>query len=82
MPSAEDAAALKQKGNKAFAEHDWATAVDFYTQAIEANDQDPSFYCNRAQVGHASVRVFRTILLTTTPYTGKHQIRIIRVRHS
>ncbi|MCJ1304332.1 hypothetical protein MMC08_007144 [Hypocenomyce scalaris] len=49
MPSAEDAAALKQKGNKAFAEHDWATAVDFYTQAIEANDQDPSFYCNRAQ---------------------------------
>ncbi|MCJ1373593.1 hypothetical protein MMC20_004821 [Loxospora ochrophaea] len=49
MPSLEDALALKQKGNKAFADHDWLTAVDFYSQAIEANDKDPSFYCNRAQ---------------------------------
>jgi serine/threonine-protein phosphatase 5 len=48
--TAEAATALKQKGNKAFAAHDWPTAVDFYTQAIEANGQDPSFYCNRAQV--------------------------------
>ncbi len=50
MPSAEDATALKQKGNKAFQAHDWPAAVDFYTQAIQANDKDPSFYCNRAQV--------------------------------
>lgn len=41
---------MKQKGNTAFANHDWPTAVDFYTQAIEKNDKDPSFYCNRAQV--------------------------------
>lgn len=41
---------MKQKGNAAFASHDWLTAVDFYTQAIEKNDKDPSFYCNRAQV--------------------------------
>jgi hypothetical protein len=45
------ATALKLKGNKAFAQHDWAGAVDFYTQAIEKNDQDPSIFCNRAQVG-------------------------------
>ncbi|KAK5064660.1 hypothetical protein LTR84_000494 [Exophiala bonariae] len=43
------ATALKQKGNKAFAEHDWPTAIDFYTKAIEKYDQDPSFFCNRAQ---------------------------------
>ena len=49
MPSSEDALALKQKGNKAFAEHDWPTAIDYYTQAIEANPKEPSFYCNRAQ---------------------------------
>lgn len=50
MPSSDDATALKLKGNAAFASHDWLKAVDYYSQAIEANDQDPSFYCNRAQV--------------------------------
>jgi serine/threonine-protein phosphatase 5 len=49
MPSLEEATALKLKGNAAFAAHDWLKAVDYYSQAIEANDQDPSFYCNRAQ---------------------------------
>lgn len=44
-----EATSLKQQGNKAFAAHDWPKAIDFYTQAIEKNDQDPSFYCNRAQ---------------------------------
>ena len=43
------AIALKTKGNRAFAEHDWLGAVSFYDQAIEKNDTDPSFYCNRAQ---------------------------------
>jgi serine/threonine-protein phosphatase 5 len=43
------ATALKVKGNKAFAEHDWLGAVDYYTKAIEKYDQDPSFFCNRAQ---------------------------------
>jgi len=41
---------LKDKGNAAFKEHDWATAIDFYTQAIEVNDKEPTFYTNRAQV--------------------------------
>jgi serine/threonine-protein phosphatase 5 len=50
MASAEDAVALKQKGNQAFAAHDWPTAIDFYGKAIEVNDKEPSFFCNRAQV--------------------------------
>ncbi|PGH10142.1 hypothetical protein AJ80_07593 [Polytolypa hystricis UAMH7299] len=43
------ATALKQQGNKAFSNHDWPLALDFYSQAIEKYDRDPSFYCNRAQ---------------------------------
>lgn len=43
------ATALKQQGNKAFASHDWPTAIDFYTRAIDRNGTDPSFFCNRAQ---------------------------------
>ena len=50
MSPKEDAIALKQKGNDAFASHDWLKAVDFYSQAINLDDEDPSFYCNRAQV--------------------------------
>ena len=50
MSAKEEAVALKVEGNKAFAGHDWLTAVDLYTKAIEKYDQDPSFYCNRAQV--------------------------------
>ena len=64
MPSLEDALALKQKGNKAFADHDWLTAVDFYSQAIEANDKDPSFYCNRAQVQKAFLSALMDVGLT------------------
>ena len=45
--------ALKKKGNEAFASHDWSTAVNFYTKAIEKHDKDPSFFCNRAQVSCA-----------------------------
>ena len=43
------ATALKAKGNQAFASHDWPSAIDYYTKAIEKYDADPSFYCNRAQ---------------------------------
>lgn len=50
MSPKEDAIAMKQKGNVAFASHDWLKAVDFYSQAINLDDKDPSFYCNRAQV--------------------------------
>ena len=53
MSSNSNAIELKQKGNKAFAEHDWRTALDLYTQAIDLDDKDPSFFCNRAQVRRA-----------------------------
>ncbi len=50
MSNKEESIALKQKGNSAFSSHDWLKAVDFYSQAIELDGHDPSFYCNRAQV--------------------------------
>jgi serine/threonine-protein phosphatase 5 len=50
----EQAVALKNDGNKAFAAHDWPRAIDLYTKAIELNDQDPAFYLNRAQVSPPS----------------------------
>lgn len=50
-PEIEEAIALKQRGNTAFAKnHDWPAAVSLYTQAIEKNARDPSFFCNRALV--------------------------------
>ncbi|KAJ8109369.1 hypothetical protein ONZ43_g6156 [Nemania bipapillata] len=50
MTSAVDqATALKNDGNKAFAAHNWPKAVELYTQAIELNDKEPTFYTNRAQ---------------------------------
>lgn len=53
-PDLEAATALKVQGNKAFAEHEWPTAIDFYTRAIEKYDKEPSFFSNRAQVGGAT----------------------------
>lgn len=50
MGSKEEAIALKNKGNDAFKAHDWPSALDFYTKAIETYDKEPSFYTNRAQV--------------------------------
>ena len=58
MASTEDAIALKNKGNQAFSRHDWPTAIDFYTKAIEINGKEPSFYCNRAQVKRNSKKHF------------------------
>lgn len=48
-----DAVELKNKGNKAFQSGDYPSAVDFYSQAIEKNDKEPTFFTNRAQVSHA-----------------------------
>jgi hypothetical protein len=46
----EKAAAFKNDGNKAFSAHDWPTAIELYTKAIELNDKEPTYYSNRAQV--------------------------------
>jgi serine/threonine-protein phosphatase 5 len=46
----EQAVAFKNEGNKAFVAHDWPTAIDFYTKAIDLNDKEPAYYSNRAQV--------------------------------
>lgn len=45
-----EAVELKNKGNEAFKNKDWPTALDFYSRAIEKNDKEPAFYTNRAQV--------------------------------
>lgn len=47
--TAEEAIAEKNKGNEAFKNKDWPTAIEHYTKAIELNDEEPSFYTNRAQ---------------------------------
>ncbi|KAI2633837.1 protein phosphatase 5 [Xylaria nigripes] len=48
-PAIEQATALKNDGNKAFAVHDWPKAIELYTKAIELNGKEPTFYTNRAQ---------------------------------
>lgn len=50
MAPKEESAKLKAEGNKYFASHEWLNAINSYTKAIEMYDQDPSYYCNRAQV--------------------------------
>ena len=54
MSASEEAVALKQKGNTAFSGHEWLNAIDFYDQAINLYDQDPSYFSNRAQVCNLS----------------------------
>jgi serine/threonine-protein phosphatase 5 len=44
------ALAAKNDGNKAFLKHDWPTAIDHYSQAIELDGSEPTYYANRAQV--------------------------------
>lgn len=51
------AVALKDQGNKAFAAHDWPTAIEFYTKAIEADPTQPTYYSNRAQVRTSQRRI-------------------------
>ncbi|KIH88664.1 protein phosphatase 5 [Sporothrix brasiliensis 5110] len=45
----EKALAAKNDGNKAFLKHDWPTAIDHYTQAIELDHGEPTYFANRAQ---------------------------------
>nr|GAT45456.1 phosphoprotein phosphatase [Mycena chlorophos] len=42
------AASLKADANKAFGAHDFASAADLYSQAIERNPNDATIWCNRA----------------------------------
>lgn len=77
MSPKEDAISLKQKGNAAFASHDWPKAVDFYSQAIEVDDKDPSFYCNRAQVNLLK----RAVGIIDHLSTGPNKARILRLCH-
>ena len=51
MTTPPEALELKQKGNAAFAKHEWLEAIDFYTKAVEIYDHDATFFCNRAAVG-------------------------------
>lgn len=62
----ERAVALKNEGNKAFAAHDWPKAIDLYTQAIELDDKQPTFYANRAQVSRLSAGLEKYTLLPQT----------------
>ncbi|KAL1900263.1 Palmitoyl-protein thioesterase 1 [Sporothrix stenoceras] len=45
----EKALAAKNDGNKAFLKHDWPTAIDHYSQAIELDGSEPTYFANRAQ---------------------------------
>lgn len=45
MTSYED---LKEKGNEAFRSKKYDKAIDFYTQAIQAKNDEPAAYSNRA----------------------------------
>ncbi|KPI42575.1 Serine/threonine-protein phosphatase T [Cyphellophora attinorum] len=58
-----DAVALKDQGNAAFKAHDWPTAVDFYTQAIEKDSTQAAFYSNRA-AANIKLEAYATLLRT------------------
>ena len=64
MPASEEAIALKRFGNKAFASHEWLNAIDYYNRAIEVYADDPSFYCNKAQVKAPESRTCSNFSLT------------------
>jgi hypothetical protein len=73
MTVTEQARALKEQGNKAFKEHDWAAAVSFYTQAIDLCDDEASFYANRAQVS--------TLSSHAIPYSTRQSSHTLPTRH-
>ena len=73
MPSTEDALALKKKGNEAVASHDWLKAVEFYSQAIDVNDKDATFYCNRAQVSLTMSYCSRLFLALVTDLASDYR---------
>jgi serine/threonine-protein phosphatase 5 len=48
--SEEEAVALKNQGNVAFAAHEWVKAVELYSKAIEIDPTKTAYFSNRAQV--------------------------------
>lgn len=68
----EEAVALKNEGNKAFAAHDWLGAIDLYSKAIELDDTKPAYYSNRAQV--PSNALDNQPARVSDNSVGKHQI--------
>ena len=47
--NAKKANELKELGNEAFRQSDFPKAVEYYTSAVMAKDDNPIFYTNRAQ---------------------------------
>ncbi|KAM0891980.1 hypothetical protein ACQ4PT_026050 [Festuca glaucescens] len=39
---------LKEKGNDSFKRKQWSKAIEFYSEAIELNGTNATYYCNRA----------------------------------
>ena len=81
MAPPEAATEMKSKGNKCFSKHEWLNAIEFYTKAIDLYDQDPSYYCNRAQVILSDEFLFGTRDADTNPHTGQYQARTIWLCH-
>ena len=74
----ERAVELKNQGNKAFGAHDWPTAIDFYTQAIGLDDQEPTYFTNRAQVRFAPQPDAARARVTDST-AGQHQVGSLRL---
>jgi len=69
-----DAIELKNKGNEAFKNKDWPTALEFYTKAIEKNNKEPAFYTNRAQVCDIAVQFVVACGLPTYRLTSNSKL--------
>lgn len=67
MTVEQEAVALKDKGNVAFKEQDWNTAIELYTRAIELNPKEKTFYTNRAQVWLESSTRYMNDQLISSP---------------
>jgi serine/threonine-protein phosphatase 5 len=82
MTVSNDPVALKEQGNKAFKEHDWASAISFYTQAIDLNDKEPTFYTNRAQVRPHAPRHATAVKRLSNPHNLERKLIKWENRHT
>jgi STIP1 family protein 1 len=78
MSAAADA--LKEQGNKAFKNGDFAAAEDFYTQAVQRFSQNPLLFTNRANArlklqrwGGAVNDCLKSIEISNAASAGKAQ---------